>query len=145
MSERRHGLLVISTVTNRGVMRWKIFDDELNADISIDFFTRLVKHGKRKLSLILEDLKVHHSKPVRACLAEHANDIEVFYLPSYSPEFKPNELANAGLKQAVTKHALSATCKGDRRTLAQRSAVVGTNHEPLRALAGSLSSWIQGC
>ena len=30
---------------------------------------------------------------------------EVFYLPSYSPELNPNEMANADLKQAVTKLA----------------------------------------
>jgi transposase len=53
--------------------------------------------------LILDNLKVHHSKPVKKWLAEHRDEIEVFYLPSYSPELNPNEMANADLKQAVTK------------------------------------------
>jgi hypothetical protein len=30
-------------------------------------------------------LRVHHSKPVKAWLGEHKREIEVFYLPSYSP------------------------------------------------------------
>jgi tRNA U34 5-methylaminomethyl-2-thiouridine-forming methyltransferase MnmC len=35
--------------------------------------------------------------------------IEVFYLPSYSPELNPDEMANADLKQAVTKQAPART------------------------------------
>ncbi|MGC9293419.1 MAG: transposase, partial [Acidobacteriaceae bacterium] len=34
-----------------------------------------------------------------------AEKIEVFYLPSYSPELNPDELLNADLKQCVTKAA----------------------------------------
>jgi hypothetical protein len=73
VNNKRHGLSVISTVTNKGVMRWKIFDGALNADILIDFMKRLVKDAKRKVYLILDNLKVHHSKPVKAWLAEHAD------------------------------------------------------------------------
>ena len=35
--------------------------------------------------------------------------IEVFYLPSYSPELNPDEMANADIKQAVTKLAPART------------------------------------
>jgi hypothetical protein len=33
----------------------------------------------------------------------------VFYLPSYSPELNPDEMANADIKQAVTKQAPART------------------------------------
>jgi transposase len=109
VSNKRHGLSVISSVTNRGQMRWKIFDGALNSDILIDFMKRLVKDAGRKVYLILDNLRVHHSKPVKAWLAEHKHEIEVFYLPSYSPELNPDEMANADLKQAVTKLAPART------------------------------------
>ena len=48
-------------------------------------------------------------KQVKAWLAEHADAIEVFYLPSYSPELNPDEMANADIKQAVTKQAPART------------------------------------
>jgi transposase len=100
---KRHSLSVIATVTNKGQMRWTAFDGALNPDILIDFLRRLVKDAGRKIYLILDNLRVHHSKAVKAWLAEHKHEIEVFYLPSYSPEINPNEMANADLKQAVTK------------------------------------------
>ena len=109
VNSKRHGLSVISTVTNKGQMRWKAFDGALNSDILIDFLRRLIKDAGRKVYLILDNLRVHHSKPVKAWLAEHKHEIEVFYLPSYSPELNPNEMANADLKQAVTKLAPART------------------------------------
>lgn len=106
---RRHSLSIISSVTNKGQMRWKVFDGALNADILIDFLTRLIKNADQKIYLILDNLRVHHAKPVKAWLARHADAIEVFYLPSYSPELNPDEMANADLKQAVTKLAPART------------------------------------
>lgn len=70
---------------------------------------RLVKDAGRKVYLILDNLRVHHSKPVKVWLAQHKSEMEVFYLPSYSPELNPNEMANADLKQAVTTLAPART------------------------------------
>jgi transposase len=109
VNNKRHGLSVISTVTNKGQMRWKIFAGALNADILIEFMRRLVRDARRQVYLILDNLKVHHSKPVKAWLPVNAEHIEVFYLPSYSPELNPNEMANADLKQAVTRRAPART------------------------------------
>ena len=109
VNNKRHGLSVISTVTNKGQMRWKVFDGALNSDILIDFLRRLIKDAGRKIYLILDNLRVHHSKLVKAWMAEHKTEIEIFYLPSYSPELNPNEMANADLKQAVTTLAPART------------------------------------
>ena len=109
INSKREGLSVISTVTNKGQMRWKIFDGALNADILIDFLRRLIKGARKKVFLILDNLRVHHSKPVKKWLAEHPDEIEVFYLPSYSPELNPDEMANADIKQAVTTKAPART------------------------------------
>lgn len=57
-----------------------------------------MKDADCKIYLILHNLRVHHSKPVKAWLAAHKHEIEIFYLPSYSPELTPNEMANADLK-----------------------------------------------
>jgi hypothetical protein len=40
---------------------------------------------------------------VKAWLAERASQIEVFYLPGYSPALNPEERLNADLKQALGK------------------------------------------
>ena len=79
-----------------------MFGGALNAKILIRFFKRLIQDAKRKVFLVLDNLRVHHAKVVRTWLTEHGEQIEVFYLPSYSPELNPDECLNADLKQAVT-------------------------------------------
>jgi len=144
VNNKRHGLSVISTVTNKGSMRWKIFEGALNAQILIDFMKRLVRDAGRKVYLILDNLRVHHSKLVKAWLAEHKLEIEVFYLPSYSPELNPDEMANADLKQAVTKLApartklqlVKATAKHLRSVQRQPERIQKYfGHEPVRYAA----------
>lgn len=105
VNHRREGLSIISTVTNQGKVRWKIFDGAMNADILIEFFKRLIKDAGRKVFLILDNLRVHHARKVKAWLSEHEEQIEVFYLPSYSPELNPDECLNADLKDGVTRRA----------------------------------------
>jgi len=103
--QRRESVGIISTVTNQGKVRWKLFEGAMNADILIDFFKRLIRDAGRKVYLILDNLRVHHARKVKAWLAEHESEIEVFYLPSYSPELNPDECLNADLKEGVTKRA----------------------------------------
>lgn len=75
----------------------------------IDFLRRLIKGAARKVFLILDNLRVHHAKHAKAWPAEHADAIEVIYLPNYSPELNPDEMANADIKQAVTTLAPART------------------------------------
>ena len=105
VNQNRHGCSVISTVTNKGEMRWMVFGGALNSAILLKFLRRLIKDASRKVFLVLDNLRVHHSKPVKEWLVQNAHAMEVFHLPSYSPELNPVEIANAALKEAVTKHA----------------------------------------
>ena len=105
VNHNRHGCSVISTVTNKGQMRWMVFQGALNSSILLTFLRRLVKDNGHKVFLVLDNLRVHHSKPVKEWLVQNAHAMEVFHLPSYSPELNPVEIANAALKEAVTKHA----------------------------------------
>ncbi len=99
----RQKLSMIATVTNRGKARWMIIDEAFNSDKLIEFLEVLFKDAGKKIFLILDNLPVHHSKPVKAWLAQRTKQIEVFYLPSYSPELNPEERLNAALKQALGK------------------------------------------
>lgn len=52
-------LSVISTVTNKGQIRWNIFDCALNADILIDFLRGLIDGVPEKVLLTLDNMRVH--------------------------------------------------------------------------------------
>lgn len=127
----REKLSMISTVNNQGKARWMIIDGAFNSDRLIEFFQALIKDAPRKVFLILDNLGVHHSKPVKAWLAEHIEQMEVFYLPSYSPELNPDERLNAGLKHALgsrvalrTKARLRQATENHMKNLEQRPDAV---------------------
>lgn len=61
----------------------------------------LIKDADHKIFLILDNLRVHHSKLVKTWLETHKDQIEIFYLPSYSPELNLDERLNADLKHAI--------------------------------------------
>ena len=92
-------------VDRSALRRWKVFSSALNAMILIRFLERLARQQQRRIFLILDNLRVHHSKHLREWLQANADKIEVFYLPSYSPELNPYELLNADLKHRVTSAA----------------------------------------
>ena len=87
----RHKLSMISTVTNRGHARWMIIDENFNAENLITFMQALTRNTPKKIFLILDNLRVHRSRVVKAWLEENKAKIEVFYLPSYSPQLNPDE------------------------------------------------------
>ena len=97
----RQKLSMIASVTNQGKARWMIIDGAFNHEKLIEFFKALVADTDHKVFLILDNLGVHHCKPVKAWLADHIEQIEVFYLPSYSPELNPEERLNADLKHVI--------------------------------------------
>ena len=92
---------MISAVSNRGLMRFMLYDGALNADRFIDFLRRLIKDAGRKVVLIVDDPKVHKAGKVMAWLASHAHEIALFYLPAYAPGHNPDEYLNHALKQAL--------------------------------------------
>jgi transposase len=99
----RQKLSMIATVTNQGKARWMIIDDAFDAEKLIEFLQALIKDAGKKVFLILDNLRVHHSKLVKAWVGERKDQIELFYLPSYSPELNPEERLNADLKQEMGK------------------------------------------
>ena len=116
---KRVSLSLISAVTNRGEVRWMVLDGAITAPKLIGFLHRLIRDTCRKVFLILDNLPAHRAKLVRAWLAAHGAKIEVFYLPSYSPELNPDECLNADLKRAVGSQA-PARSKVDLKRAAMR-------------------------
>ncbi len=101
LNAKRTSLSMISSVTNQGTVRFMIYDTTMTAQVLIKFMKQLIKGASRKIFLILDNLRVHHAKLVKAWLAENTENIEVFFLPAYSPQLNPDEYLNCDLKAGV--------------------------------------------
>lgn len=83
---------MIAAVSNRGLIRFKLYEGALNGAILIDLMTRLVRDAKQKVFLIGGDPGVHlaslekSSGAFQEWLAHHKDEIEIFPLPADAPE-----------------------------------------------------------
>ena len=102
VNNKRYGRSIISAISNRGTMRWMVFKGALNVRLFRRFSGRLITRAEGKIFLILDNLPVHHAKALKPWLEKHIDHIELFFLPSYSQELNPVEVANADLKKNVT-------------------------------------------
>jgi transposase len=89
---------VISSLTNQGVLRFRVFQQNFNGEVFIDFMRRLVWDRGRKVYLMVERHPVHISRKVRTWVERHQGEIRLIYLPPYSPELNPGEFLNQDVK-----------------------------------------------
>ena len=92
---------MISAVNNKGLLRFMCYKGALNATLFISFLRRLIKDATKKLFLIVDNLRVHHSVKVDEWVAAHPDEIELFFLPPYAPERNPDEYLNNDVKQQL--------------------------------------------
>ncbi len=102
---KRFSTNMISSVTNQGKVRWMIDRETLTSQVSIRFMERLLKDSKKEVFLIVDNLQVHHSAPVKEWLEANKERLSLFYLPSYSPDRNPDEYLNGDLKSELGRKA----------------------------------------
>lgn len=88
----RFGFNVVSAVNNHGKFCWMVHEGRFGSDQFIDFMKRLVKGRRRKVFLIVDGHSAHKSKKVLEFVDSRSKQIELFYLPAYSPQLNPDEL-----------------------------------------------------
>ena len=128
---KKSHISMLSAITNQGKVRFMMYRDAMNSALLVKFMIRLIKDADRKVFLILDNLRAHHSKNVKQWLEENKEKIEVFHLPSYSPELNPDEYLNGNLKNNVhsgnpvrTQEDLEKKTRSFMRTLIKRPANV---------------------
>ena len=98
---RKMHINMISAISNQGKLHFMFSQESMNQQKLIEFLERLLKDIPRKVYIILDNLKVHHGKLVEDWIEEHKDRIRLFFLPSYSPEYNPDEYLNNDLKQTI--------------------------------------------
>lgn len=111
---KRGGVLAMSAISPSGRMRFRLEKRRINSGVMIEFLGQLMKsHRRRKIAVVMDQAPCHISKKIRA-FVDAKNNLEVFYIPPYSPELNPDEkvwrhLKHVSLKnhQAQNKNQLS--------------------------------------
>jgi len=95
----------------------------MNAALFLVFLTRLIAAASKKVFLIVDHLSVHEVATVEEGLADKKDQIEVFYLPKYTPERNPDEYLNCDVKTNINTDGRPkdrGDLKGKRRRFMQK-------------------------
>jgi len=114
---KRFGCNMISSISNRGTLRFMVFTDKFNSDVMLRFLKRLLKQMERKVFLIVDGHPVHRGHVVKKFVAEKKDRIQLFHLPAYSPELNPDEMLNQDVKTNAVRRKPAATQSGMVRNL----------------------------
>jgi len=106
----------ISALGIQGTLGFMSYKGRFTAAVFLRFLEHLIKDAKRKILLIVDQLQAHKTAEVEDWLKAHKDKIELFYLPTYSPELNPVEYMNNHMKGEVNKVGLP----DDRPTLLSR-------------------------
>ena len=85
---------------------FRLHEGSIKKEQHVEFLKALRAHLKRPLLIIWDGLKAHRSKLVREYLDSTNGDVQMAFLPPYSPDLNPVEFLWAWLK----RHALANFC-----------------------------------
>ena len=90
----REKVNMISTITNQGETHFMFYSETMTAQLLIQFMERLIRQNEWKVYLILDNLRVHHSKTLsnkplgraKGKITEHAKYNKTLYLETNQPD-----------------------------------------------------------
>ena len=98
---KKESVGMISAITNKGKIFWKIYDKSINSQKFLEFVKRLIRNKRRKIFLIVDNARPHASRMLKEWVCGKKKKIEIYYLPAYSPDLNPDEHVNADVKYGV--------------------------------------------
>jgi transposase len=110
---------VISSVTPEGKLFYWPFSGTMTAPKFIDFLKQLVAEASSKIIVFADHHPAHEAKAVEQWLEGRDSDIELHWLPRYSPAYNPDEFLNNDLKQNLANEAMPESTSGLRDTIGQ--------------------------
>lgn len=123
---------VISSVTCNGELFYWPFPGTMTAPKFIDFLKRLVAEARTKIIVFADHHPAHEAKAVEAWLEGRDSQIELHWLPRYSPAYNPDEFLNNDLKQELTNEPMPESTPELRDTIDKILDRIGSMSDRIR-------------
>lgn len=88
---QRLAIKMVSAVSPRGELRFRVHEGTMDATRFIEFCRGLLHDIDRPVFLIVDGSSVHKAVKVREFVASTQGRLQLFFLPSYSPQLNPDE------------------------------------------------------
>lgn len=90
---------MLSAISEKGDISFEVTTDKVNSQVFIEFCRKLMSDaGDRKVFMIADNATYHVSAMTRKFAAGTGGQLNLFFLPPYSPELNPDELVWKNVK-----------------------------------------------
>jgi transposase len=116
---KRGGVAAMSAISKRGHLLFRLYGKRIASNEVIQFLRQMLRHHKRRhLVVVMDQAPPHVSKKTQAFIDEQTR-LHVFHLPSYSPDWNPDEKVWNHLKHQELKSHQAKT-KNELKTLSRK-------------------------
>ena len=127
---RRGGVAAMSAISRRGHLLFRLHEKRIASPEVIDFLGQMLRHhSRRHLVVVMDQAPPHTSKQTKAYIASQRR-LHVFHLPTYSPDWNPDEKVWNHLKHQELKSHTAKT-QDELRNLAQKKLQGMANNQSL--------------
>ncbi len=105
----RHSIKMVSAIGRRGECSFSVHEGSMNAELFIEFLTKLLHDFATRIFLVVDGSSVHRAKKVTEYVKGTDGKLELFFLPPYSPELNPDEWVNKNVKHDKIARAVPLT------------------------------------
>ena len=127
---KRGGISAMSAISKNGNLIFTLLEKRIASDEIIHFLEQMLNHHPRRhLVVVMDQAPPHKSKKTQAFI-DSQKRLHVFYLPSYSPSWNPDEYVWNHLKHQELKGHQAKT-KAELKVLAKRKLkkMAGNSHQ----------------
>lgn len=131
---KRGSVAAMSAITSRGQLIFRLHNNRIASPEVIDFLSQMLRHHRRRhLVVVMDRAPPHTSKATRAYIESQAR-LHVFHLPSYSPDWNPDEKVWNHLKHQELKGHQAKTTSEISQLTHDKLTEMANNPELLRGI-----------
>lgn len=116
---KRGGVSAMSAITKAGQLVFRLLEKRIASAEVIGFLEQILEHHKRRHVVVVMDRAPPHTSKKTQTFVDSQRRLHVFYLPSYSPDWNPDEKVWNHLKHQELKGHQARTTP-EMKTLARR-------------------------
>ena len=103
VANSRFRLNMFAAISPDGEIYFMIHEGRGTAERFCQFLEKTVRESGKKILIVVDNCSIRKANKTKEWIAENADECEIFYQPTYSPEVNPVELAWALIKRQVSQ------------------------------------------
>lgn len=131
---KRGGVSAMSAITKTGWLVFQLLERRIASDEVIRFLKQILEHHKGRHVVVVMDKAPPHTSKKTQTFVENQPRLQVFYLPSYSPDWNPDEKVWNHLKHQELKGHQARTTAEMKQLARRKLTKMSRNPSQMRGI-----------